>query len=150
MGIAFWILLLVGLSMSDSAVSKMDVDLDRKRKQEGSSGVLPSLKKQVSLGDLRGACELNWDESEPNPVVGIVVNAFQDKTFIQQITPSLKDIFQPLMNQAIDQAVTNTATRLERDVIKPLQEQNKLLRQRVKESEKVIQSKDEVIAKQEC
>lgn len=136
--------------MSNGSDTKMDVDLDRKRKQEGSSGVSPSLKKQVSLGDLRGACELNWDgSSESNPVVGTVVNAFQDKSFIKQITPSLKEIFQPLMNQAIDQAVTNTATRLERDVIKPLQEQNKLLRQRVKENEGLIQYKDEIIAKQE-
>lgn len=136
--------------MSDGPDTKMDVDIDRKRKQEGSSGVSPSLKKQVSLGDLRGACELNWDGSpESNPVLGTVVSAFQDKTFIKQITPSLKEIFQPLMNQAIEQAVTNTATRLERDVIKPLQEQNKLLRQRVKENETMIQFKDEVISKQE-
>ena len=38
---------------------------------------------------------------------------------------------------------------MERDVIKPLQEQNKLLLQRVKESKKLIQMKDEVITKQE-
>ena len=65
--------------MSDGPDTKMDVDLDRKRKKEGSSGVSPSLKKQVSLGDLRGACELNWaGSSESNPVLGTVVSAFQD------------------------------------------------------------------------
>ena len=71
------------LKMSDSTVSKMDVNMDRERKLEDSSEVSPSLKKYLSLSDLRGACQLKRDESEPNPVVGIVVNAFQDKTFIQ-------------------------------------------------------------------
>lgn len=124
----------------------MEVDLEsRKRKQDGgSSGVSPTLKKVNSTPDFRVNIlpESQKDTSFANDVASV----FENQTFIDKVTPSLNVIMRPFISQAINEAVANAVTRLEKNVIKPLQEQNKTLRVKVKESEEILATKNELLA----
>ena len=53
---------------------------------------------------------------------------------------------QPLMTQAINDAVTNAVTKLERNVIKPLKQQNDELRKAALDKDQQIKKKDELLA----
>lgn len=142
--------------MSEKTKEIMDSERDeamvidsesRKRKQEGgSSGVSPSLKKTNSLTDMQAYGASMSSRAASGSVLDSVAAAFQDQPFIDKITPSLRAIMQPLMTQAINDAVTNAVTKLEKDVIKPLKQHNDELRKHVKEQEQLIKEKDELLA----
>lgn len=120
----------------------MEVDLEsRKRKQDGaSSGVSPTLKKVNSSPDFQALMQGNRSFSSD------VASVFDNQSFIDKVTPSLNTIMMPFIKLAINEAVTKAVTRLETDVIKPLQDQNKSLRLKVTESEEIIATKNELLA----
>ena len=64
---------------------------------------------------------------------------FEKKSFIDQVTPSLNAIMEPIITAAINEAVTQAVTRLEQRLIKPL-------KLKIKESEENIKQKEELLA----
>ena len=126
----------------------MEVDLEsRKRKQDGvSSGVSPKLKKVNSMPDfnLKGSDEASFTGC--SSFLNNVATAFEIETFIDRITPSFHKMMSPVIKLVINEAVTSAVIKLKNNVIKPLQEQNKKLDLKVKESEEIIRSQDELLA----
>ena len=128
----------------------MEVDLESrtgKRKQDGaSSGVSPTLKKVNSMPDFSLTASEDTSSKSCASFLNDVATVFENETFIDRITPSLHKLMAPVITLAVNEAVTSAVTKLEKDVIKPLQEQNKKLILKVKESEEIIRSKDELLA----
>ncbi|MEW8547226.1 MAG: hypothetical protein AB2693_27260 [Candidatus Thiodiazotropha sp.] len=119
----------------------MDIDLEsRKRKQDGAStGESPTMKKVSSVPDFCKSMPLG------EPFLQDVASAFENQKFIDKVTPSLNTIMKPIITQAINDAVANAVRSLESSVIKPLQEQNKMLRLQIKETDEIIQTKNELL-----
>ena len=128
----------------------MEVDLESrtgKRKQDGaSSGVSPTLKKVNSMPVFSLTASEDTSSKSCASFLNDVATVFENETFIDRITPSLHKLMAPVITLAVNEAVTSAVTKLEKDVIKPLQEQNKKLILKVKESEEIIRSKDELLA----
>ena len=121
--------------------SMMDIDLEsRKRKQDGApTGDSATMKKINSLPDFCKAMPLG------EPFLQDVASAFENQKFIDKVTPSLNIIMKPIITRAINDVVANALRSLEISVIKPLQDQNKMLRLKVEETEEIIQTKDELL-----
>ena len=117
--------------------SMMYIDLEsRKRKQDGApTGDSPTMKKVNSLPDFCKAMPLG------EPFLQDVASAFENQKFIDKVTPSLNTTMKPI----ITQAVANAVRSLEISVIKPLQDQNKMLKLKVEETEEIIQTKNELL-----
>lgn len=148
--IIFYILVLaISGNMASEIIDTMDTDqVDRKRKQDGgSTGVSPEMKKQYSRvsSELPLAPIPELESPNRDIVMNLVVDAFNNKTFIDKISPSLQAICQPITNAAINEAVARAVSKLERDVIKPLKEQNQILRETVKQKDEAIIAKDELL-----
>ena len=126
----------------------MEVDPEsRKRKQDGaSSGVSPTLKKVNSMPDFSLTASEDKSSKACASFMNDVASVFENETFIDRIAPSLHKLMAPVITSAVNEAVACAVTKLEKDVIKPLQEQNKKLNLKVKESEEIIRSKDELLA----
>ena len=128
----------------------IEVDLESrtgKRKQDGaSSGVSPTLKKVNSLPDFSLTASEDTSSKSCASFLNDVATVFENETFIDRISPSLHKLMAPVITMAVNEAVTSAVTKLEKDVIKPMQEQNKKLYLKVKESEEIIRSKDELLA----
>lgn len=77
----------------------------------------------------------------PGSLLDSVAAAFQDQPFIDKITPSLIASMQPLMTQAINDAVTNAVTKLERNIFKPLKQQTDELRKAALDKDQQIKEK---------
>lgn len=126
----------------------MEVDPEsRKRKQSGaSSGVSPTLKKVNSMPDFSLTASGDTSSKSCASFMNNVATVFENETFVDRIAPSLHKLMAPVITLAINEAVTKAVTQIEKDVIKPLQDQNKKLNLKVKESEEIIRSKDELLA----
>ena len=79
------------------------------------------------------------------PFLQDVASAFENQKFIDKVTPSLNIIMKPIITRAINDVVANALRSLEILVIKPLQDQNKMLRLKVEETEEIIQTKNELL-----
>ena len=74
-----------------------------------------------------------------------MVDAFSNKTFIDEISQSLQAICQLVIKAAINEAVARAVSKLELDVIKLLKEQSHFLRETVKQNDEAIIAKDELL-----
>ena len=113
-----------------------------KRKQGGaSSGVSPTLKKVNSMPDFSASAQ-----EDSISFLNDVATAFENETFVDRVAPSLHKLMAPVITSAINEAVASAVLKLETSVIKPLQDQNKKLILKVKESEEIIRSKNELLS----
>ena len=113
-----------------------------KRKQGGaSSGVSPTLKKVNSMPDFSASAQ-----EDSTSFLNDVATAFENEAFIDRVAPSLHKLMAPVITSAINEAVASAVLKLENSVIKPLQDQNKKLILKVKESEEIIRSKNELLS----
>ena len=126
----------------------METDTPKgKRKQvEGSTGVSPDLKKQNTEAptELLGAIP-EIDPPTRDMIMNCVANCFNDEAFIQKISPTIVKLSQSLTTAAINEAVTKAVTQIEKDVVKPLQKQNDMLKKAADEKDKSIREKEEMI-----
>lgn len=89
----------------------MDSDSEsRKRKQEAPSGVSLSMKKVNSVSDF---VTFEGEADAEDSFLHDVASAFEKKSFIDLVTPSLNAIMEPIITSAINEVVTQAVTRLE-------------------------------------
>lgn len=98
-------------SVSFIDIITMDSDSEsRKRKQEAPSGVSPSMKKVNSVSDF---VTFEGEAEAEDSFLHDVASAFEKKSFIDLVTPSLNAIMEPIITSAINEVVTQAVTRLE-------------------------------------
>ena len=118
-----------------------------KRKQaEGSSGVSPDLKKpntESSAEPLETISEI--DPPMRDMIMNCVADCFTDEAFIDRISPTILKLSHSLTNAAINDAVTKAVTQMEKEVVRPLQKQNSMLKKVVEEKDNIIKEKVEII-----
>ena len=68
---------------------------------------------------------------------------------LKKISPGLKSWFQPLIRSAINEAVSNAVSTVEKNVVGPLKKKNKELTQKHEGVESEFKSKESLINKQE-
>ena len=68
------------------------------------------------------------------------------ETFIDRAAPSLHKLMTPVIMSAFNETVASAVIKLENSVIKPLQDQNKKLILKMKESEEIIRSKNDLLS----
>ena len=119
---------------------------DRKRSQEGgSSGVSPDPKKHnfdESSDPLSSTPEV--DPGTREMIMNCVADCFKDEEFIK-FTPTIVTLTQHVNKITINDAVTKAVTKLEQDVIKPLQKKADVLTKAIDEKDKTIKEKDDII-----
>ena len=118
----------------------MSVSTGKRKQDVASSGVSLTLKKVNSMPDFSLTASEDRSSKACASFLNDVATVFENETFIDRITASLHKLM------AVNEAVTSAVTKLEKDVIKPLQEQNKKLNLKLKENEEIIRSKDELLA----
>ena len=120
---------------------------DRKRKQEGdSTGVSPDFKKHLSdesSDPLSSIPEV--DPGTREMIMNCVADCFNDESFIKKITPTIVTLTKQVTKVVINDAVAKAVTKLEQDVIKPLQKKTDDLSKAIDEKNKTIKEKDEII-----
>ena len=131
-----------------SALMETEIETpDRKRKQEGgSTGVSPDLKKHFSdesSDPLSSIPEV--DPGTREMIMNCVADCFNDESFIKKITPTIVTLTQQVTKVVINDAVAKAVTKLEQDVIKPLQKKTDDLSKAIDEKNKTIKEKDEII-----
>ncbi|MEW8547170.1 MAG: hypothetical protein AB2693_26970 [Candidatus Thiodiazotropha sp.] len=135
-----------------------DFNTRKRKEQEGSPGEKsfeersPELKisKSASATELTSLMDPDYlSEGQESRIAVIITKTFQKPDFIEKISPGLMSAFQPLMRSAINEAVTNAVSRVEKNVIAPLKKKNKDLNQKLEVVESEMKSKDTLIKKQE-
>ena len=72
----------------------------------------------------------------------IIVKSFSDKNFIEKITPVLTAIVAPLITTAINEAVVNAVSAIEKGTISKIKTENKELRERLSTLESVVKTNE--------
>ena len=78
-------------------------------------------------------------------IMNCVADCFNDEAFTQKISPTIVKLSKSLTTAAINEAVPKAVTQIEKDVVKPLQKQNDMLKKAVDEKDKSIREKDAMI-----
>ena len=110
------------------------------------SGVSPDLKKHnydESSDPLTSIPEVDPDTREM--IMNCVADCFKDEEFIKKITPTIVTLTQHVNKVTINDAVTKAVTKLEQDVIKPLQKKADVLTKAIDEKDRTIKEKDDII-----
>ena len=72
----------------------------------------------------------------------IIVKSFQDKKFIEKITPVLIDAIVPLTKTAINEAVVNAVAAIEKRILSKIKTENENLSKRLTTVEAVVKTKE--------
>lgn len=103
----------------------------KRKEQESSSNVSPSLKRQNSLPDIH-SLEPSMNES--------ILQAFRDSSFLKELTP----IFSTLIERSMEAAIA----RYEKSIVEPLLASNNKLLSTIKHQEEVIMKQSVLIENQ--
>ena len=121
----------------------MDIDKSRKRKGGATGGSSPTLKRQNSCPNIKESSLASAVlETKYVNVGDIIVKSFSDKNFIEKITPVLTAIVAPLIKTAINEAVVNAVSAIEKGAISKIKTENEALKKRIDTVESVVKAKD--------
>ena len=130
-------------SESEEEFAEMDVDKSRKRKGGATGGSPPTLKRQNSCPNIKESSLASAVlETKYVNVGDIIVKSFSDKKFIEKITPVLTAIVAPLIKTAINEAVVNAVSAIEKGTITKIKTENEELKKRISAVETVMKTKD--------
>ncbi|MEW8548355.1 MAG: hypothetical protein AB2693_33035, partial [Candidatus Thiodiazotropha sp.] len=138
-------------TVDKSDISDMDVDTTRKRKLElGTSGGLsPELKRSSSSPNVGEMMSERYKSDSTDPeslrMEDIIVNSFQKDSFIAKISPVISLIIQPAVTAAVNTAVANAVSAIEKSVVVPLKKQNKQLSEKVDIIERNLKLKSDKV-----
>ena len=136
---------------TEADISDMEVDTTRNRKlEQGVSGGLSlDLKRSSSSPNvsemMTGRSKSGSTDLESLRMEDIIVNSFQKDSFIAKISPVISLIVQPTVTAAVNTAVANAVSAIEKSVIVPLRNQNKQLSEKVDVIERNLKLKSDKV-----
>ena len=74
-------------------------------------------------------------------VGGIIVQSFQEKKFIEKITPVLTPVVAPLITAAINEAVMKAVSAIDKGTVAKIKTENEELKKRIDAVETVVKIK---------
>ena len=115
--------------MSSGDEIEMETETSRKRKGGSIGDSPPSLKRQNSCPNIKESSLASAVfEAKYVNVGDIIVKSFQDTKFIEKITPVLTAVVTPLIKTAINEAVVNAVSAIEKGTVAKLKTENDDLR----------------------
>ena len=119
-------------SVDETEHIEMDFETSRKRKGGSIGDSPPSLKRQNSCPNIKeNSLASAVLEAKYVNVGDIIVKSFQDKKFIEKITPVLIDAIAPLIKTAINEAVVNAVAVIEKGTLSKIITENENLGKRL-------------------
>ena len=130
------------MKSDEESAEIMDTDSSRKRKG-GATGGSPTLKRQNSCPNIKESSLTSAVlETKYVNVGDIIVKSFSDKKFIEKITPVLTAIVAPLIKTAINEAVVNAVTAIEKGTISKIKTENEDLKKQISSVESVVKHQE--------
>ena len=128
--------------MSSGDEIEMETETSRKRKGVSIGDSPPSLKRQNSCPNIKESSLASAVfEAKYVNVGDIIVKSFQDTKFIEKITPVLTAVVTPLIKTAINEAVVNAVSAIEKGTVAKLKTENDL-KKRISTDEVVVKTKE--------